>query len=793
MKRLACLAILAATLLPAAELRIIDSAMYGRLAVMSEGPVRLDVALTEGARIVSWQIDGKEIGFVGRIWGGDLYDQYRVGETSGNTRFQPPASVEVLRAGEAVAIRARFEVADGVFLRRVFVLNPQGFFLEAEFEGTDRAWYEFDPHLIRPKTEPSPEIRCERDGWQKLPLKPKEEYGELPRALALTGLAEPAIALALGPGVSLHPRVWGSSMCLGIGGTWQDQPLRATCWLAREDGLEQALASPPAFPALTGAWEPVDYRLPEPKRPPTPEIARRYGPYGACNSRPDYMAPLAASGLRWVRVGGFSWATCEVEPGTRDYATAEASLAAAEREGLAVIGEMSGNPGWATTDGNRRSPPKDWAAWERHVEQVVAHFRDRVHVWEIWNEPDINQFWAGSAEEYVQLLKHAYRGAKRADPACLVMSAGLDGSGEKFLAKILDLGAGDSCDLVGAHPYAGGTAIAAHRMRTMRRILAFHKLNKPLWITEVGWQSGGWKAGPGVVDSEETKAARLTESYPILTQQADVVCWYIGVEPGKMYGLLQPTGKTGFVLNPAWFAMRELALPKTPDIQIEAPRTATIQAGKAQTLAATVRSDRPVQARWLGAEPGWGEPEPVRIPAGGSNRVALPLQPPAYIRPETRHLILAVQDLEGRHLANQVVELRVENPGKVCDFSLGGSWIKLIDRAGKETGPWKPAHSLCSEPGEGFLQPLRPKNLGNFDDTLALQVTGTAAPWLADLPKTIAVPAGKTGWTSLRVRVPADAKPGTYTLVVQAHSRTFPEVKAEWRGSYSVVAPKPRD
>jgi hypothetical protein len=759
---------------------------------MTEGPVRLEVALTEGARIVSWQIDGKEIGFVGRIWGGDMYDQYQVGEAKGSTRFQHPANVESYTQGDTVAIQARFRLAAGVFLQRRFILSPQGFFLEAEFEGTDRAWYEFAPHLIRPKTEPAAEILCRRDGqWARLPLKPKEAFGDLPDEVAMTGLSGPAIALALGSGMSLHPRVWSDNMCLGLGGTWQGQPLRATCWLASPENCEQALASPPAFPSLTSDWRPVDFQVPTPKRPETPAIGRQYGPYGVCNSRPDYMAPLAASGLRWVRLGSFAWATCEAEPGVRDYTVAETALAAAEREGLAVIGEMSGNPGWATTDGNRRSPPKDWLAWERHVEQVVTHFRDRVHVWEIWNEPDISQFWTGSAEDYVQLLKHAYLGAKRADPTCLVMSAGLDGSGERYLARILDLGAGEYCDLVGAHPYAGTTAIAAHRLATMRRILAYHGLDKPLWITEIGWQSGGWKAGPGVVDSEETKANRLTESYPVLTEQADVACWYIGVEPGQMYGLLQPTGKTGFVLNPAWFAMRDLALPEAPGIRIETTGSATIHAGEETTLAATVRSDRPVQARWLGIEPKWGTSEPVRIAARVATSVPLTIDTPPYIRPETRHLILAVQDLDGKHLANQVVELTVENPGKVCDFTLGGSWIKLIDRDGKETGKWTPAHSLSSQPGEGFVQPLRPKNLGNFDDTLELEVGGTAAQWLAQTPEAISVPAGKTGWTSLKVRVPADAKPGTYTLHVKAHSRTFPDVKAEWHGSYSIVAEQP--
>lgn len=778
MKLSAVLVLLAATLLPATEMQVTDSPIYGRLLVMAAGPTRIEVALTEGARIVSWRIDDREIGFVGRIWGGDMYDRYTVNGTSGDTRFQTPTAVETLRAGDRVAVRARFALAEGVALERTLGLGPEGLAVEARFAGADTAWYEFAAHFIRPH-DPDPELRPTGQ-----PLRPKETYQDLPRDLAVVGLAELALVWHFGDGMGLAPRVWESTMSLGLAGSYTGQPLRAWCQLAPADA---PLPAAPPFPVWEGTWEPVEFTVPEPTRPDPPALAREYGPYGVCNSRPAYMAPLAASGLRWVRLGDFSWARCEAQPGVRDYTVAETSLAAAEREGLAVIGEMSGNPGWATTNGSRLAPPKDWAAWERHLEQVVAHFRDRVKVWEIWNEPDIPSFWTGSAEEYVELLKHAYAGAKRADPNCLVMSAGLDGSGETFLARILDLGAGEYCDIVGAHPYAGSAAVADFRLRTMRRTLAFHHLDKPLWVTEVGWQSGGWKGGPGVVASEEIKADRLREGYPLFTLRADVVCWYIGVEPGQMYGLLQPTGTSGFVLNPAWFAMRKLALPSAPGVRIEAADSLAVTAGQTAKLVATIHADRPVRARWLGLEPGWGSADPVAIPAGTATAVPLGLTTPAYIRPEQRHLILAIQDAAGRHIANHVVSLQVENPGQVCDFSLGGGWIRLLDREGKDVGSWTPAHSLAPAPGEGFVQPIRPTNRGNFDDALVLTIGGTAAPWLEDAPQTIAVPAGKTGWLGLRVRIPADAQPGTYTLEVHAHSQAYPAVQADWHGSYSVV------
>jgi hypothetical protein len=57
-----------------------------------------------------------------------------------------------------------------------------------------------------------------------------------------------------------------------------------------------------------------------------------------------------------------------------------------------------------------------------------------VRVWEIWNEPDLSSFWSGAVEDYVALLAAAYRGAKRADPECLVVSADPDGAARHLRA-----------------------------------------------------------------------------------------------------------------------------------------------------------------------------------------------------------------------------------------------------------------------------------------------------------------------------------------------------------------------
>ncbi|MFB9244848.1 glycoside hydrolase [Massilia antarctica] len=65
------------------------------------------------------------------------------------------------------------------------------------------------------------------------------------------------------------------------------------------------------------------------------------------------------------------------------------------------------------------TPPKDYAAWERLIKALAAHFTERygaqeVASWyfEVWNEPNLDGFWAGSQDDYFKLYRHAARAIK---------------------------------------------------------------------------------------------------------------------------------------------------------------------------------------------------------------------------------------------------------------------------------------------------------------------------------------------------------------------------------------------
>jgi len=506
------------------------------------------------------------------------------------------------------------------------------------------------------------------------------------------------------------------------------------------------------------------------------------GPWGVCGgmATEDYLLWRAA-GIRWVRAS-FGWSTGEPEPGAIDLEQFEPAVASAQAHGLRLIGLIAGTPSWASTDGSRLSPPRDLGQFADYVERLARHFRGRVDVWEIWNEPDIGQFWRGSVEDYAALLTTACRAAKRGNPGCRVMSAGMDGGGERYLVTLAELGALEECDLIGFHPYAGDPRGAETRMRDLWRVLNFYGLRKPVWVTEVGWQSGGWSTGPGVVASEAIKARYLRDSYRRLSRYAEVICWYVGREPGRMYGLVRP-GDGGLVLNDAYFAMREIsgAGQSAAKLALSGLDEVAAKAGESTsarwTIANTGDEPIPLVAQVRDA-PGWLEVQaPESLPAGASAEVVLSMEPPGYVPAREVPLVLLAGAVDGP-VAVASFTVNVHNEGGSLAVRAVARWPVNATADGAQDGAWTPANQLVTAPGGFRRQPFVVCNDGTMAETFALEFTGSAAEWLVEPPAETSVAPGQEQWVSVLIAVPADVPQGSRELTMTVTSQTYPEVAA---------------
>jgi hypothetical protein len=160
-----------------------------------------------------------------------------------------------------------------------------------------------------------------------------------------------------------------------------------------------------------------------------------------------------------------------------------------------------------------------------------------VHAYEIWNEPNIDRFWAPAPEpgRYAQLLRLAYAAVKSVDPSATVVSAGLSPYGSygqrnakrmnplTFLERMYANGAAGSFDALGWHPsnYPYGLSYArwsawsqmAQTSPSARSIMKAHgDRAKRIWATEFSYPTGGRSRGV----SEATQARLIAKSYTAL-------------------------------------------------------------------------------------------------------------------------------------------------------------------------------------------------------------------------------------------------------------------------------------
>ena len=147
-----------------------------------------------------------------------------------------------------------------------------------------------------------------------------------------------------------------------------------------------------------------------------------------------------------------------------------------------------------------------------------------VHRWQVWNEPSDGTFWhpRPDAAEYGGLVELSAATIRAVDPAAEVILAGVFGTpnparggikAKRFLRNLFrsrDLGA--SFDSLALHPYGPTMKRSLAQVRKARRVFTNAGFgNRPVWITELGWASGG--PHPQLSKTPAKQASLLGKAY----------------------------------------------------------------------------------------------------------------------------------------------------------------------------------------------------------------------------------------------------------------------------------------
>jgi Beta-galactosidase len=203
----------------------------------------------------------------------------------------------------------------------------------------------------------------------------------------------------------------------------------------------------------------------------------------------------------------------EVEPrrGEFDFAALDAAMAAAAANGVKVMPQVGGSPGWVASDPVR--PPlgrADLAAWRGFLRRLVDRYGPSgdfwrqtpahgaaLRRWQIWNEPNFPAFWEKpDPRAYVRLLRASAATIRAREPGAVIVAAGLAPIERQpppweFLAEMYrQPGARAAFDVVALHPYAATVAGLEYEVRMTRLAMSqAGDARTPLLISEIGLAS----------------------------------------------------------------------------------------------------------------------------------------------------------------------------------------------------------------------------------------------------------------------------------------------------------------
>ena len=165
--------------------------------------------------------------------------------------------------------------------------------------------------------------------------------------------------------------------------------------------------------------------------------------------------------------------------------------------------------------------------WQETVQKIMStEEAKKVDAWEIWNEPNADQFFMGymngAPQNYFNLLKDAYQIIKTTSTNATIIAAGLSPSNEvsyfwkDWLKEFANLSPQEFFDFQGVHIYDDN--------ETNLNVISETKeiINKDIWITEVGRPSG-----PSFENySQQGQASFLESNFNMLKESKIPIFWY---------------------------------------------------------------------------------------------------------------------------------------------------------------------------------------------------------------------------------------------------------------------------
>jgi endo-1,4-beta-mannosidase len=191
---------------------------------------------------------------------------------------------------------------------------------------------------------------------------------------------------------------------------------------------------------------------------------------------------------------------------------------------------------------NGNKPISDYAqyAYVKYVKELVTHYKNKVHLYEIWNEWDTRE--PKSPIAYLKLLSESYTAIKSIDSNAIVLGGGIGPhsmkkgilGGDSWFDEFVKIGGLGYLDGLSVHPYVhcekNPTPEGFLKLLKQMILATSSSENLPIYITEMGWANNIGDCG---VTPEQARAYMI-EAYLIARciPQVKGLWWYDLIDDG---------------------------------------------------------------------------------------------------------------------------------------------------------------------------------------------------------------------------------------------------------------------
>jgi hypothetical protein len=274
--------------------------------------------------------------------------------------------------------------------------------------------------------------------------------------------------------------------------------------------IAPALAGVTASQAQTGAPA-------APEKPPDQRIGiNPWEPQAFLSNVPGFTGTNVGS----IRID-LPWQQVEPQPGFFTWEEVDKLVDTAQANRVDVLITLRAISSWGTKrPANARNAyygaklPFDMPSWDAFVSTMALRYKGRGVAFEIENEPNSN-FWSGTMDDYLTLLKASYAAIMRSDPQAKVVSGALachiafdypnaavaNQQNQLFDTWQAAILATRAFNTIGVHDYyfpdvtVNGWTFASYLTHVQELAQAAASDKFPIWITETGYVSRPQKAG----------------------------------------------------------------------------------------------------------------------------------------------------------------------------------------------------------------------------------------------------------------------------------------------------------